>query len=571
MKKIQALIISLFFLMTNNIQASFLQGPNPYSFGPQGRTVSDLRDFAKPKNMVRVLPNRPVVATDSDGNRVYYTPDGKMTLTITKGGAMSFSLGGLSKAYNSDGEFNGLTRTLRGSGLLQETRDSENRVLSYTALNGDGKVALTFDKDKNLTSTVYYDGQGAKKSYIVNEMTGGRTYYDKYERKMYETDIDGSIQKTYLYADVEYTVDESDPLRKKLKTSETGKTKYDFKDTGLPTSVRDYTHNMFSTSNGEAEINPFAYNETFFDTEGKSLYIKNADGFISREYYYKQDNKGNKIIDYHIDTLTKNKTYYDDYEKASYTVNDKDTVIARYYDGYTVNYQLEGNYAEVTKYDIDGKELYTTLKNIEYNDDGTINKVMDKDDNVWQEYHYVDYNGKKMIDYVINYKDADNDGNKTYTWYEDDKPVYVTTTEKRPTDDKSSDIIKDFSWNGDILAYTFDRKTQLTQWYNMDKELVYESFNEKIISKNIYSKGQLIGKWDAQNGSVTIYINERAWISVYTDFEPTAEMVTALISHATEIDNAIAKHEEALVLDELMESHGWKSGAAKKLLTTGNI
>ena len=571
MKKIQAFIISLLFLITNNIQASFLQGPNPYSFGPQGRTVSDLRDFAKPKNMARILPNRPVVATDSDGNRVYYTPDGKMTLSVSKGGAISFSLGGLSKAYNSDGELTGTTRTLRGSGLLQETRDSENRILSYTALNGDGKAALTFDKDKNLTSTFVYTGQGAKKACVINEMTGARTYYDKYERKMCETDFDGSIQRTYLYADIEYTVEETDPKRKNLKISEPTTIKEGFTNTALPTSVRDYTNNIYSVKNDGANTNPFVYNETFFDSEEKVLYIKNSDGFITREYFYKQDDKGNKIIDYHLDKLTKNKTYYDEHEKASYTVNDKDAVITRYYDGYTVNYNLEGNYTEVTKYDIDGKELYTVLKNIDYNSDGTINKVMDKDDSVWQEYRYrVNSEGKKVIDYIINYPNSAN-GEITYTWYdEDNKPIYVTTNEERPVDDNSPDIIKDFSWTGDMLAFTFDRRTNTTQYYNMNKELVYEAFNERIITKNIYSNGQLVGQWDAQNGTVTLYTNERAWIKVYSDSEPTAQMVTNLLSHSTEIDVAISKHEEKEILDRLMDDYGWKAGAGKKLLTEGD-
>ena len=149
--------------------------------------------------------------------------------------------------------------------------------------------------------------------------------------------------------------------------------------------------------------------------------------------------------------------------------------------------------------------------------------------------------------------------------------MYVTDTSDRPVDDKSANIVKDYSWNGDTLVYTFDRKTETTQWYNMDKELVYESLNERVISKNIYSKGQLVGKWDAQKGETTIYINERAWISVVSDYEPTSSMVASLITHSTEINNAIANHEEVKVLDKLMENFGWKVGTAQKLLTTGGI
>ncbi len=576
MKKIQALIISLLFLITNNIQASFLQGPNPYSFGPHGRSVSDLRDFAKPKQMVRVLPNRPVVATDSSGNRVYYTSDGKLALSIGKDGSMSFSLGGVSKNYNSDGEFSGATRTVKGSGLLQEVFDKEERLLGYKTLNGEGKVSKTFDKDKNLTASYVYSGQGSKVHYIKNEMTGGRSYFDKYGRSMVDVDFNGYIQRTYLYADVEYTADTKDLTRKTLKVT---KTKENTTNTGLMTSIREYTHNMYSTDNGEADINPLVYNETFFDLEGKTKYVKNTDGFIVREYYYKQDDKGNRIMDFHLDNLTKNKTYYDEHGTASYTVNDQEAVITRYFDGYTVNVRADGSYAEVTKYDIDGKELYTTLKNIDYNEDGTIKVVKDEDGEVWQEYVY---NEAGEIDHVINHSDTMFGGKGTYTWYENGKPVYVTdgTTEERPDID-SKEIIKDFFWNEDKLVSTWDRKTGTTQWYNMDKELVYESLNERIISKNIYSKGQLVGKWDAQKGETVIFINERSWIGVVSDYEPTSSMVTGLIQHATEIDEAIAKDrfngikadqedsEVRRVLNSLMDTFGWKYGAATKLLTEG--
>ena len=379
--------------------------------------------------------------------------------------------------------------------------------MSYRTLNGDGKVAQTYDKDKNLTATYHYTGQGAKLDYVQNEMTKGRSYYDEYGRNKVDVDFNGYIQKTYLYADVEYTADESDVTRKTLKTK---KTDVNVSGTGLLTSVREYTHNMYSTDNGDAEINPLVYNETFFDLEGKILHVKNTDGVTIREYHYKKDDKGNKILDYHMDALTKNKTYYDEYGKASYTINDQDAVISKYFDGYSVNVQSDGSYSEVTKYDIDGKELYTTLKNIDYNDDGSINKVMDEEDDVWQEYHYTkDRDGNKVVDYVVNYSDTEFKGQKTYTWYEDDKPLYVTETSERPQDYTSSNIIKEFHWTDDTLNCTSNRKTGNVQWYNMNKELVYESLNERIISKNIYSKGQLVGKWDAQKGETTILINER--------------------------------------------------------------
>ena len=107
------------------------------------------------------------------------------------------------------------------------------------------------------------------------------------------------------------------------------------------------------------------------------------------------------------------------------------------------------------------------------------------------------------------------------------------------------------------MIYTFDTKTKLTQYYNMDKELVYVAFNERVISKNIYNKGQLIGKWDAQNNQVIVYINERSWISVVANEEPTAGMINALITHKDAISNDIANKSSAS-LDSLIKQYGWK-------------
>ena len=192
------------------------------------------------------------------------------------------------------------------------------------------------------------------------------------------------------------------------------------------------------------------------------------------------------------------------------------------------------------------------------------------DDKVWHEYVYTtDRDGKKVVDYVINHSDFDFDGKDTYTWYEDGKPIYTTDSSARPVDDKAGNILRDYNWNGDTLVFTFDRKTENTHWYNVNKELVYITFNERVISKNIYNKGQLIGKWNAQKGETTIYINERAWITVTADVEPTPAMITGLISHASEINADVAKQDKADVANKLMDTFGWNMGASLKLLTEG--
>ncbi|MCR4662827.1 MAG: hypothetical protein K5622_02930 [Endomicrobiaceae bacterium] len=539
MKKLQVFVITLLFLITNNIQASFLQGPNPYSFGPQGRSVSDLRDFAKPKSMVRILPNRPVVATDSSGNRVYYTPDGKMTLSIAKNGAMSFSLGGLSKNYNSSGEYSGSIKTLRGSGLLQEVRNKEGEITNYKALNGEGKVSQTFDKDGNLTATYVYTNQGSKLDYVQNEMTLGRSYFDDYGRTMCDVDADGFILATYQYQDVAYEYGEDGKTVTKIDTNgNKGKGLLLTKKTTEQTATGDI---VFST--------------TFFDEEGSVLRTEDSKGFITSEYHYKKDTKGNKIIDFIVDNLTQTKTYFDENGNKDYTIDDLGVVVAKYYDDYTLNVSGTDGAFTVTRYDIDGKELFTTFQNVEYNSDGTIDEVKNVNGELIEKYFYtVNEDGERILDYVINYEDTEY-GIKTYTWYDEQgRQMYTTSSSDRPVDDAAANILKDFSWNENTLVYTFDRSSQTTQWYNMDKEVLYKTYNDRVITKNIYSFGQLIGKWDARSETVQVFINERSWITLRMDREPTEDEIRNIISNASLINNKIKEsdyHLDDVTLEDI--------------------
>ena len=71
----------------------------------------------------------------------------------------------------------------------------------------------------------------------------------------------------------------------------------------------------------------------------------------------------------------------------------------------------------------------------------------------------------------------------------------------------------------------------------MEKEVLYTTFNDRVISKNIYSFGQLIGKWDARNEILQVCINQRDWLSFHFDEEPSADFVKILIANASLLDN----------------------------------
>lgn len=551
MKKMQAVIISLLFLTTTNIQAALFEAPNPYSFGPQGRAVSDLRNFATPKQMVSILPNRPVVATDSEGNRVYYTPDGKMALSIAKNGSMNYTIGGVTKTKNSSGEITGIARTLQGSGLRQVIKNENDEIVGYKELNGRGKTAATYDKDNNLTATYHYKGQGARLDYIQNEMTKGRTYYDDYGRPIYEKNFEGYILATYQYQDVSYEYGDGMTASAEETASTNGETNQ-----GLLVSKKAYEIELVGYGTTEQYGGEIGYKTTYYNLEGRETHVKNNNGQTIEEFHYKNDAAGNEILNYVEDTLTHNKTYFDEHGKKDYTVNDQNTVLTKYSDDYIVNISRDGNYSEVTKLDIDGKELYTTLKNIDYNKDKTVNKVMDEDDRVLEEYFYKkDGEGNKVIDYVINYSDDEFDGKTTYLWYDDEnKPKYVTSTANKPTSDTDATILKDFSWNGDVLVYTFNRVTQFTKWYQEEKDWVYETFNERIISKNVYNNGQKVGVWQVQKKELTVLINERNWITVAgVEKEPTAAYVMNIIDKKAIIEKGVKNRQETINLNEIFK------------------
>lgn len=521
MKKVLALIITFLFLLSNNIQASLFQAPNPYSFGPQGRAVSDLRDFAKPKYMANILAGRPVVATRSDGTRVYYTSDGKLSLSIKENGEMTFSLGGYSKSTDKFGQLKTETKVLEGN--LQEVRNEFGEIQSYNQLDGSGKCIASYDKDMNKTATYHYDKFGKTLAYSINEMTKQKTVYDKFERAMAMYSADGYILTTYQYEDVEYDTARD---RRTLITTK----KYDAVESCGLVTMKTYNNKMLSTDDktGGATFDIMSHDTTFYDRKGLILRVDNYEGITTHTYSYKKDSSGNKVLDYVLDTETKNKTYYEN-NKQMYVKNDAGAVIMRYeWLGskylYSVNIGTDGNIISST--DKDGITVYG---NIIYNEDKTINTIYDEHGNKSERYHYTeDEDGNSILDYIENLLD----GTKTY---------YDELGRSIKTVDKKGNVITDYGWNKSNLVYSFNRKTGVTSWYvpgEKEDVIVYETLDDRIMSKNLYVAGQLIGKFELVQGdgvdangnhyrtehySLTLFINEQqvCKINNYTDKEPT--------------------------------------------------
>lgn len=526
MKKINVLIISFLFLLTNNIQASLFQAPNPYSFGPQGRSVSDLKDFAKPKQMANILAGRPVVATKSDGSRVYYTSDGKMALSIKQNGEMTFSLGGHSKMMDKFGNLKMETKTLQGN--FQEVKNEFGEIQSYNQLDGSNHVIATYDKDMNKTATFNYGEFGKTLKYSINEMTKQKTVYDEYERTMAVYSADGYILTTYQYGDVEY---DTDTDRQTLIT----KKKEGAVENGAMVSSKAYYNKVLETNDktGEVTYDLMAHNTTFYDDKGLALHIDNYEGLTTSEFFYKQDNNGNKVLEYVLDTTNKSKTYYEN-NRQQYVVDFEGHITTKYYwNGskflFSAQVGADGNWISTTNSD-----NITTFNNIVYNKDGTIDTVADEKGNIVERYFYKeDADGNSILDYVENALD----GAKTY---------YDENGCSTQTVDVKGKVLTDYSWNKGNLVYSFDRESGITKWYNGDQEIVYESLNDRIMSKNIYVAGQLIGKWECVQGNttengvlkettsytLTLFVNEQQVYSIkdYSSEEPTESEIQKLVA-----------------------------------------
>ncbi|MDR2436811.1 MAG: hypothetical protein LBD17_01885 [Endomicrobium sp.] len=334
---------------------------NPYSMGPEGRTVEDLKDFAKPNQMFEILPNRPIAATDSSGNRQYYTPSGHMSVSISKDGHVTFNLANMSKTVDAKGNLVSTEENIAGTNM-KVVKNEFGEIISYKETGFGGNIVKEYDKDKNLKKSYIYDMYGKNLSYVTDEMTKGRTVFEHGLAK-YDEDFEGNCTAIYNYDDNKNLVSKVD---------------------------------MYG-------------NTTYYDGKGNVTHTENKEGLVIARYNYEYDEKGNYIIVSSYNPATRETTYYKD-----------------------------------------GKQQY--VKNA------------------------------------------------------------------------SGAIITDYMWNGSKLIYTFDRTNQETTWYDMDGKTLYITFNNKLISKNLYYKGQLVGIWDVIKGQVIIFKNERKELilQLAENEEPTA-------------------------------------------------
>ncbi|MDR1417667.1 MAG: hypothetical protein LBI80_00630 [Endomicrobium sp.] len=309
------MLLSLTFVISfSSIGYSALPTQNPYNIGPEGRTVEDLTSFAKPKDMVSILPNRPVQATDSLGNRQFFTTTGALALSISKDGSITFSLSGQSKTIDAKGDLKKEEKNIVGTNI-SEIKNEFGEIVAYKEKGLGGQVVKEYDKDKNLTKTNVYDSYGKRMVASVNELTKAKTVFDDKGRAIYDLDYEGNHTAKYEYND----------------------------------------NNMLTT-----KIDMYG-NKTHYDESQNPTYVENREGMVISEYIYKEDKNGNLSLEKTYDKRSGETTYFKD-GKQQYTRDRSGSVITEYgWNGSKMIYSFNKTNNETTWYDIDGKALYVAI------------------------------------------------------------------------------------------------------------------------------------------------------------------------------------------------------------------
>jgi len=181
--------------------------------------------------------------------------------------------------------------------------------------------------------------------------------------------------------------------------------------------------------------------------------------------------------------MTQGQSIFDERGRLSYELD---------FEGYRITsyvYQGDSNVLEM-KIDCYGNKTH-------YNDKGQMLYTENKDGVVLQNYIYkYDDKGNYILD------SAHDPYTQSVTYFDKDGRQTVTKN-------WAGAVIQEFFYQGSKLIATFSNESQMTTWYRRDGKALYTTFNNEIVSKNLYYNGQLVGVWNAQTNQVEVYENER--------------------------------------------------------------
>jgi len=316
MKKTFAVIMSLIFSAGTLFAADPFRMSNPYQM-TEGRSMEDLAAFATPARMFDVsnIKYRPVAATDINGNKCYYTTSGRLALSISKSGQMTFSLGGVSITKANDRSLVSVSKSIRGTNTIEISND-KGEIIGYQKTGYGGKVVKQLDSAGNTTQTIESNKFGKVTTAVINNMTNGKTIYNAQGQPTYELDFEGNRMVSYIY-------DDNNKLTEKI--------------------------DVYG-------------NRTHYDDSGNMTFTENKDGVVLMKWNYKYDANGRYVLDNSFDPTTNETTRYDGNGRQMYTENYAGAKIVDYvFNGASLVATFDRQNNLTTWYDKSGKTIGTTF------------------------------------------------------------------------------------------------------------------------------------------------------------------------------------------------------------------
>ncbi|MFH1540406.1 MAG: hypothetical protein ABID79_00905 [Elusimicrobiota bacterium] len=289
--------------------------PQQERFGPEATLNIDTTEFGKPRDMMNIVPNRPVAAKDKNGNRLYYTPSGKLTLRINNDGSKEFSLSIKSKEVDKEGNLQKETEKQRGN-TMSVIKNEKGEILGYQELGFGGKTIGEYDKDMNKVRSYQYNKYGKNTEWVLDELSMTKTVYNTKGQASVDINFENREVAHYYY-------DENSRLV-------------------LKTDIYD--------------------NKTYFDKKGNMTHTEDKYGKIVMKYNYINDDNGNYVLDTTTE-LHGNITYYKNGKPQVMKTKDGITEKEWFYDSQTLSFTFERKTNETTWYSIDGKPLYVSYDN----------------------------------------------------------------------------------------------------------------------------------------------------------------------------------------------------------------
>jgi hypothetical protein len=234
--------------------------------------------------------------------------------------------------------------------------------------------------------------------------------------------------------------------------------------------------NMVEVTNEFGEV--LSYKELGFGGKVVAMYDKEKN--LTATYNYNKYGTGLLSI---VNEMTKGMTVFD--ENTGLAMYDLD------FEGYRTAKYIYGNNNKLTeKVDVYGNITY-------FDGNGAVTHTTDKNGIVMSKYNYkYDDNGNYVLESVLNPMTRET------TYFDENGRQTVTKNH-------AGAISVDYLWMGSKLVASFARESQQTTWYEVDGKAIYTTFNDEIISKNLFFEGKHVGIWDAKLNQVTVLQNER--------------------------------------------------------------